>query len=477
MNEPLTALLPLAALCASAHAQGPWLTMTPAVSIAAPNPTVTWRVQGPMPQSYVVLADLSGGPSHGGDLLLGPNASTVLHFGPPGTGVVQGGFPVPALPLFVGTVVYAQILSLDPSAQNGIFRPGNGASVAVHGAPSAIVADFANPVAAGFQGQYRDDVIGHVRGGAVTRRTHETYDPSAAQFTSAIQSPLVPTGCREQMVFRPADVGATGQPELLTAVRWLVRGIVVPDSFLQYEMRIGHSHVHPDYSVDPWSALPIAPGSGLSATFANNEITGAPPVTVAMGRYDLDPADVVVHALGMFLPYPAIAPFRYDGQNSLLLDIRAGQGGSGNNGMAVQLMLQSSPLPAARAVAGGTIFFPLPLPNPGAATTANNIDCAMPILQFDFARTETHAVSGWFDAGTAAPDFAPAILGLSTPPGTHVELRYRGSHSAAGSSPTAWSASVDAADGYRFLQIDIALHGNPLSGEVPLVDTLVVPVY
>lgn len=477
MNTPLTALLPLAALCASAHSQGPWLTMTPAVSIAAPAPLVTWQLQGPMPRPCVVLADLSGGPSFGGDLLLGPNASTVLHFGLPGSSPVSGSFAVPPLPLFVGTVVYAQVLSLDPSAPNGLFRPGNGASVAVHGAPSAIVADFGDPVGAGFQGLYRNDVIGHVRGGAVTHRTHESYDPSAVLFTAPVQSPLVPTGCREQMVFRPGDVGATGQPELLTAIRWLALGQIVPDSFLQYEMRIGHSHVHPDYSVDPWSALPVAPGSGLSATFANNERTGAPPVTVALGRYDIDPAYAVAHPLGLLLPYPAIVPFSYDGRSSLLLDIRAGQGGSGQNGMAVQLMVQSSPLPAARAVAGGTVFQPMPLPNPGAATTANILDCAMPILQFEFARTETHAVSPWFDAGSAAPDYSPAILGLSTPVGTRVELRYRGSHSAAGTNPTEWSASVDIADGYRFLQVDIGLHGSPLSGEVPLVDTLVVPVY
>lgn len=470
------AFLSAAALSATALAQGPWLTMTPAVSVASAAPAATWRVYGQSALPFAVLADLSGGPSFGGDLLLGSRASAVLHLGLPGTTPVQGGFPVPPLPAFIGTVVYAQVLSLDASAPNGMFRPGNGASVAVHGAPSAIVAEFADPVAEGFQGAYRNDVIGHVRGAAVTHRTHETYDPRAARFFAPIQSPLIPLGCREQMVFRPQDVGATGQPESLTAVRWLAEGQVVPDSFLHYEMRVGHSHVHPDYSVDPWSALPVAPGSGLSATFANNEIAGAPPVTVAFGRYDIDPQQAVLSPLGLFLPYPAMVPFGYDGVSSLLFDIRAGQG-RGENGMAVQLMLQSSPLPAARAVAGGNWMFPMPLPNPGAATTANLIDCAMPILQMDFARTESHAVSRWFDAGSAAPDYAPAILGLSLPSGTRVALRYRGSHSASGANPTAWSDVVDVADGHRYLQVDIAMHGNPLTDEVPLVDTLVVPVY
>lgn len=469
-------LLSVAALSATALAQGPWLTLTPAVSIAAPAPAATWRVYGPNPQPFVVLADLSGGPSFGGELLLGSRASTVLHFGLPGSAPVQGGFAVPPLAVFIGTVVYAQVLSLDASAPNGLFRPGNGASVAVHGAPSAIVADLTDPVAEGFQGAYRNDVFGHVRGAAVTHRTHETYDPRAARFSEPIQSPLIPLGCREQMVFRPQDVGATGQPELLTAVRWLAQGQLVPDSFLQYEMRVGHSHVLPDYSVDPWSALPVAPGSGLGATFANNEIAGAPPVTVAFGRYDIDPQQAVLSPLGAFVPYPSMVPFAFDGVSSLLMDVRAGQGG-GHNGMAVQLMLQSSPLPAARAVAGGTHWSPLPLPNPGAATVANTIDCAMPILQMDFVRAESHAVSRWFDAGSANPDYAPAILGQSLPAGTRVALRYRGSHSASGANPTAWSDVVDVADGHRYLQVDIAMHGNPLTDEVPLVDTLVVPVY
>lgn len=477
MKKSIHTLLSAATLSAAALAQGPRLTMSPAVSIATPGPTATWQVQGATPRPFAVLADLSGGPSWGGELLLGPRASTVLHVGMPGSSPVQGSFPVPPVQALVGTVVYAQVLSIDLSAPNGLFHPGSAASVAVHGAPSAITLDFTDPAGSGFQGSYRDDVYGHVRGAAVTHRTHETYDPRAYLFNTPIQSPLVPTGCREQMVFRPQDIGATGQPELLTAVRWLVMGQMTAESFLQYEMRVGHSHVHPDYSTDPWSGMPVAPGSGLSATFANNEIAGEPPVTVAFGRYDIDPLLAIPSPLGAYMPYPAIAPFAYNGVSSLLLDIRAGQGQLGMNGMAVQLMLQSSPLPAARAVAGGTFYFPRPLPNPGAATVANNIDCAMPVLQLDFARTESHAVSPWQDSGTAAPDYAPAILGLSMPAGTRVEVRYRGSHSASGANPTAWTTTVDSVDGYRFLQIDVALHGSALSNEVPLVDTLVVPVH
>jgi len=60
----------------------------------------------------------------------------------------------------------------------------------------------------------------------------------------------------------------------------------------------------PTNSIDPVTFLARAPGSGLSATFANNEAGGAPPITVCLGRYDIDPANLVFgHVLGPFLPY------------------------------------------------------------------------------------------------------------------------------------------------------------------------------
>src|SRR5262249_975594 len=185
---------------------------------------------------------------------------------------------------------------------------------------------------------------------------------------------------------------------------------------------------------------------------------------------------VLGHVLGPFLPYPLTKSFAWDGARSLLLDVRAVQSLSGVNGMQVQLMLQSGPLPAARAVAGGFFGNPLPLPNPGAATTANILDCAMPILQFDFVRVETTALSPWLDSGRTAPNYTPPVLGVSLPSGTMVTVRFRGADTAAGGNATAWSTSQDVADGHRFLQFELHMFGNPSSQAVPLVDTLVVPV-
>jgi hypothetical protein len=332
-------------------------------------------------------------------------------------------------------------------------------------------------VANGFQGNFRGDIPGHVRGGPVLHRSRDTLSSAGTLIGNPIQSPLIPAGCREQMVFRPQDIGASGEPELVTGVSWLVSGVAVADSFAFFELRMGHTHVMPDYSVDPWSALAVAPGSGLSSLFAANEIPAAPPVTVYLGRYDIDPAASTISWFGQMMPYPPMVPFAYDGTSSLLLDVRVGQGGIGSNGMRVQLMVTSGPLPAARAVAGGTWANPLPIPNPGLATQANQIDCAMPVLQFEFARVETHAESPWLDSGRMAPDYRAPVLAASLPLGTSVQLRFRGSHFASGSGATVWSTNQDIADGIRYLQVDVRLRGNHRTDAVPIVDTLVVPVH
>lgn len=57
-----------------------------------------------------------------------------------------------------------------------------------------------------------------------------------------------------------------------------------------------------------------------------------------------------------------------------------------------------------------------------------------------------------------------------------LELRFRGSIYANGQGATAWSPNQDIADGMQFLQVDIRLIGNPLTDEVPTLDTLVVPI-
>ena len=481
MKTTLPLLCAAAMLCQPGRAQDPVFKMTPAVRVSPGGSLISWSLTGAIPAPYVLLADLTGGPvqAFGEDLLVG-FSPVVVRFAPASSTGAFGTIQVPPLPRLPGMVLYAQPVLLTPQARNGFFRPLNGASTAFHSAPFAVVADFTDPITDGYQGTYNGDVFGHLRGGAVLRRTKDTWDPQASLLGWGIQSPLNPAGSREQMVFRRQDLGGNGEPELITAVRWMpFRGAgVLPDKFAQFELRMGHTAVTPDYSVDPISALARAPGSGLSATFKNNELLGEPTVRVASGPYTLDPANRVFgHFLGPFLPYPLTKSFAWDGVRSLLLDVRAAQGLAGVNGMQVQLMLQSGPLPAARAVAGGLPGLPLPLPNPGAATQANILDCAMPIMQFDFVRVETTARSPWHDSGRAAPNYSLPVLAVSLPSGTLVTVRFRGADTAVGGNATAWSDSQDVADGHRFLQFELHLFGDPISGAVPLVDTLAVPVF
>ena len=72
----------------------------------------------------------------------------------------------------------------------------------------------------------------------------------------------------------------------------------------------------------------------------------------------------------------------------------------------------------------------------------------------------------------------PIILGIlaaSIPAGTSITIEYRGSNHANGSNPTAWSNSVDIADGRAFVQYRVKFVADPVSGAVPSVDTLAIP--
>src|SRR5262245_6553078 len=234
-------------LTAHLAAQTPQLAMTPAVAPGFGGAVVTDTLSGPQGSLFAVFGDLHGGPV---DVLgerfylsLSPFFTTVHAGVMPLSGQASNLFTIPLFPGLVGLVVYAQGIVLDPTAPNGLFRASNGASTAFHSGPGAIVAAFDNPTAAGFTGTYASDVSGHVRGGPVTTRTHRTIDPMGYAFNQAIQSPLVPFGCRMQMVYRTQDLGATGEPELITSIRWMPHPSItlVTDVHPLFELRAAHT--------------------------------------------------------------------------------------------------------------------------------------------------------------------------------------------------------------------------------------------
>lgn len=465
-------------------AQGVQLVMSPAVAVGAGGTTSGWSVTAPPAFVYGLFVDLAGGPVDvlGERVYLGLSPwLTALNTGiAPASGSVAGAITVPASVSLAGLVVYGQAIVLDATAANGVFRASNGASTTYFGTGTAIVAAFDNPVADGYTGTFATDVPGHLHGGPVLHRRRETNDLPVPgyPFWSAVQGELTPFGGRGQHVYRALDLAATGEPELVTALYWrpFAGSPVQPDVFPQFEMRIGHTAVTPDYSLDAFSALPVHPNSGLSANFAANELAGAPPALAYQGALVIDPATAIVFGplSAVYLPLPMTSTFVYDGVSSLLLDLRvAPSNAAGVNGFQVGLMVQSSALPSARAVARGSAGSPLA---PASATIATITDCSAADLLIDFARVHTFALSPWLDSQVAAPDYLQPVLAQSLPAGTAVSVEYRGAGNASGASATAWSPSPDVADGQRFLQFRITMVANHLTGERPVVDTLVVPI-
>lgn len=432
------------------------------------------QLSAPPGTPFATYLDFDGGPRDvlGERLLLGLTTSLFLWDGGivDPTGYASRFVQVPLFAGALGLVVYGQALLVDVTAPNGVFRATNAASTATYVGSGALVASFNFPILEGYTGNFAADVEGHIRGGPVTQRTVETINPGSGLVNAGIQAPLTPFGCRGQYVFKSTELAATGERELVTAVRWLPyqAPTVIDDTFPSFDFRIGHTDVAPNYSVDPFSALPVAPNSGLSPTFAANERPGEAPVVVYQGPYAVSAADLRPNG---YLPYPMFTPFEYDGVSSLLLDFRVGPGlAQGLNGQTVYIQVQSDPLPGARVVRFGTSMNPI---LPGQATTGTP-DNAMPALEIEFTRAVTTALSPWYWGGANTPDYGTPVLAQSLPFGTAIHVRYRGTNTL-GTAPTAWSSTPDVADGMSFLQFEITFEANPQTGERPVLDTLIVP--
>jgi hypothetical protein len=472
-TTPLSFVATTATLMAAAVCQNPTFRMDPAVALGAGGATITYDLTANSGTLYSVLANIDGGPVDylGERFYLGltPTLVTLQAGLVSPSGVAAGTLQIPQVPGALGLTVFGQGAIIDSTAPNGLFVATNAESSITYATSFAMVLDFDDPTGLGFTGSYSTHIPGHIAGGAVTTRTYETVDPQGVPFPQPLQNPLNPNGCREQMVFRTQDVGATGSPELVTAIRWYSATPIANDRFSQFEVLMGHTAVVPDYTIGSFTGLPIAPNSGLAATFVSNYVTGAAPVTVFQGAYDLVPALQLANG---YMPIPVVAPFRYDGVSSLLVEFKTHVDAQalGVNGMYGNLMVQSMALPAARNTAGGSpgVFF-----NPAVVPTGTG-DNWMANLQLEFARVETEALSPWLAAGISTPDYDAANVAASLPSGTSVRYEYRGTV-VPGATPTAWASTPNVADGLSFLQVRMTFFGNHVTGEVPVVDTLIVP--
>lgn len=493
-----TVCLPLF-LCGSVSAQfSPELFVTESSSSAIAPSVLQFSVAGPIGTSFGILVDVDAGPVEvlGERFELGFSPGLVAPFG----GVINN-FPesrfltVPPLPSLAGTALFAQAVLLNPSAANGLFDVTNGESTVFHDAPSAIVDRFDNPLVEGFVGSFDSSVIGRIRGVFSEREVQpvasgdqlDPIDPTGADipgvavpFGLAIQNPLNPRGARAQFVYRSADLQGSGEPEVLTSIRWRAFD-GTPVSFDQFDdvsIRLSHSDISPNYSVGSFSALPSFPDSGLNAAFAANP--SSPEILVRSGPYTIDPTQVELlggPVAGRYLRYGINSSFVYNGVDSLLVDVRTipSASATGLNGAQVYLPLQSSARPNSRSVAALPPTQPGVL-DPNAALVGNFVDNAIHDVILGFARVEADALSPFRDSGSVNPDYDSAILAAQLPGNSSVQICYRGADDQNGTNATAFDPNVDLADGKRYLQYVLFLTADLQTGEIPSVDSLVIPV-
>ena len=461
----LASLLGAAGLLTSVSAQGVGLQVTPAAQAGS---LVQVELSGPAGRPFATIADRSGGPARlaGIDFLLGLTPALVV--------VDQGQIPVGGRRVLSARVpsgassgtIYWQSVVLDASQPAGV-RLTDGESVTIYAGRAAMVEDFSNPAQQGYVGDFDRGVRGRLAGLGIQRRTQTIAQGLGVPFTHPVIGPFSPHGARYQTVYRADQLGATGDPEVVTAIRWLPKGQLIDESWRKFELDVAHTRVAPDFRIDPMTAFPIAPNSGLSRTLANNPRPGS--VRVVSGRYDVRRAR---QRSDGYLDFHLHRTFHYNGVESLLLDFGVHADlSAGNNGLAGFVMVQSSPRPDARVFTAGQLGRPVDPRNVVAAAQGDNFLAQM---QFVLERREYLAESPWRRAPVAQPDYQDAIVAASLPTGSRVQLRFRGADSASGAGATAWTSDINRADGKAFLRYRVSLISS--AAGAPSVDSIVIPI-
>jgi hypothetical protein len=458
------------ALACALPAQGPLLRLQPT---ARPGQPLSSFLLGRPLQGYATFLDLHGGPmtAFGETLYLGLSpALTLLDAGTlDPVGLQRLVLATPPNAALAGVPLFAQSLLLDAAAPNGAFRVTNGESAILHGRAAAIALRLDDAAAEGWTGTFDRTVRDRLQGVPNRVRLARVED-LGVRFGQPIATPLGSYGCRAQMVYRVTDLGASGEEEWVTGLHWRPFGTVAFTLFPRVQITLSHSHVVPDYSIDPFSALPRFPNSGLSTTFAQNYKPNQQPVVVHDGAYVVDPR---AQRPDGYLPYPAIRPYPYNGLDSLLVEFRVPANGAIPPGAMIDIMVMSSPLPNARAYANGTAATPV---DPFAVASGQG-DNSLHHLLVQLEKVRSVATSPWLQApaGTAAVWY-PAHVAASLPAGTSVALEYRGANDAQGNGATIWLPDTLHARGKPWLQVRATLAGAPRSTLVPSIDTLVLPV-
>ncbi|MFT7534404.1 MAG: hypothetical protein ACI85K_000351 [Hyphomicrobiaceae bacterium] len=461
-------------------AQQPVLLLTPrAFSRQSPPTSLGMVMTGPGGNIFALVADVAPGRTTvlGGefDLAFSPSLLALS------VGVLTGNYQQSSLPLVPSSLpasvpIYCQYGTWDVAQGFSTMQASNLDSFVGHDGTGAVTFNFSYPgyPAYQYEGTFDKTVYSRLQALPAVVRTVRPLPPEA--YPSLITSPLEPlhpSGARFQFAIRASDLGANGIPETLTAIRWKPQfGVVATESFTQFELLAGHSSVVPDYSIDPWSALPAFPFSGLDTQFAQNQSSA--PLAIFSGSYTVQPQ--ALQASG-YMPFPSLQqPFVYDGQSTLLLETQCAANASGGtpaNHQSMYSMVLSAPTPHATVfAAAGLNGIPSPMqPGTTAAGTGASI---LPDWELEFVRTTSVVTSPFRASAIAAPDYLAPIVAAYTPPGTSISIEYRGQ--ASGTSVlTAWSSSPDIADGMLQIQFRVRMESNPVTGAVPWIDALSIP--
>jgi hypothetical protein len=468
----------LGALTVPLSAQQPQLGNQYAFPSSQNHAVLSLTLVGRPLDSYVLLADLAPGQTtllgRTFDLAFTP-AVFALDAGVLGNGSLFR--PIQFAPSAIppGLPIYLQFGEWIAAQGFGTLLVSNVSSFVVHATPAATGAVLQFP-AASMTGVFDRSVTGRLQALPPTLRTVHPLPPQAYPFPQqAAFDVLHPSGSRFQLAFRAVDLGASGVPETLTAVRWRpLFGVVTPQTHPQFELLAAHTAVVPDYTIDPYAGLPIAPNSGLSQQFANNPAGAA--TSLFNGSYAVQPASLLPSG---YLPFPALQQaFVYDGERTLLLETRcapAPGGGQPLNHEVSYLIVPSSPNPYATVYASaGWNGQPSPL-QPTAATTGTG-GSFLYDWELEFLRTTSLATSQWQVASGPSPDYQTPIIAGYTPPGTTMQIEFRGALDMVGTGATAWSTSQDVADGFNYWQFRVHMTANATTGAVPWLESLVVPV-
>ncbi|MEM9382669.1 MAG: Ig-like domain-containing protein, partial [Planctomycetota bacterium] len=133
------------------------------------------------------------------------------------------------------------------------------------------------------------------------------------QFPPGVVTPFSTFGSKMQTLWRYADCGfsLTDSQNInidIESLNWApVGGVVTPDAFSEFEIRLAHSRFAPDEIIDPASLFPRFQNSGLRPGFEENLLPGPPQVTVhpRQSGYVVDGAELFQTTAGTTLiPFP-----------------------------------------------------------------------------------------------------------------------------------------------------------------------------